>query len=309
MSGQHYVSKFHLSAFCDPAATTTPDPWLWVGATADESVRRRSPKNVGTVPGLFDGPGGFADPEASLETFLANEVEGPAATALRRLLRDTSIHRLPPEVMRYLAWAASRSLPMQRLEADWATRYRPALNDPMAEPPPPALAGLQSRNRSIRLIHPVLGERREVQGQDADELLDDGWIPDTGEPSNFLEGLHIQAYYFQARWFPRLRWFTLRPPEGQYFVIGDRPVGWGVPDCLNAPPCCLRDEAAFLVAPLSRSLALVGRNDSTSWEVTPSQVNALLAAWAHDWVAGPTEDVVAEALRGRRALIGRRVSH
>ncbi len=309
MSGQHYVSRFHLSAFCDPASTGTPDPWLWVGSTADQSVRRRSPKNVATVPGMFDGPGGFSEPGASLEMFLANEVEGSAATALRRLLQGTSIERLPPEVMQYLAWAASRSLPMQRLEANWATRFRPALNGPMAEPPPPALAALQSRDRSIRLVHPVLGERREVRGQDADELLDDGWIPDTAESSNFLEGAHVQAYYFQARWFPRLRWFTLRPPEGQFFVIGDRPVGWGLPECLDAPPCCLRDEAAFLVAPLSRSLALVGRNDSTPWEVTPSQVNALLAGWAHDWVAGPTEDVVADALRGRRAFVRRPVSH
>lgn len=198
---------------------------------------------------------------------------------------------------------------MQRLEADWATRFRPAVNGPMVEPPPPALAELEPRERPVRLIHPISGERREVQGDDADALLDDGWIPDTAEPSNFLEGVHIQAYYFQARWFPRLRWFTLRPPEGEYFVLGDRPIGWGVPECLDAPPCCLRDEAAFLVAPLSHSLALVGRNDSRPWQVTPSQVNALLAAWAHDWVAGPTKDVVVEALRGRRALIRQPVSH
>jgi hypothetical protein len=303
MSRQHYVSRFHLSAFCDPASTGTPDPWLWVGSTTDQSVRRRSPKNVAAVPGFFDGPGGFSEPGASLETFLANDVEGPAATALRRLLQSTLIEQLPPEVMRYLAWAASRSLPMQRLEADWATRYRPTLNGPMAEPPPPALAALQPRHRSIRLIHPVLGERRELSSEAVDEFLDDGWIPDSTEQSNFLEGVHIQAYYFQVRWFPRLRWFTLRPPQGQYFVIGDRPVGWGVPECLDAPPSCLRDEAAFLIAPLSRSLALVGRNDSTPWAVTPSQVNALLAAWSLDWIAGPTADVVADALSDRRGAV------
>ena len=77
MSRQHYVSRFHLSAFCDPASTGTPDPWLWIGSTIDQSVRRRSPKNVAAVPGLFDGPGGFSAPGASLETFLANDVEGP----------------------------------------------------------------------------------------------------------------------------------------------------------------------------------------------------------------------------------------
>ena len=68
-------------------------------------------------------------------------------------------------------------------------------------------------------------------------------------------------------------------------------------------PVCLRDEAAFLIAPLSRSLALVGRNDSTPWEVTPSHVNALLAAWSLDWIAGPTADVVADALRDRPGVV------
>ena len=96
MSKQHHVSRFHLSGFCDPAGVGTRNPWLWIGSTADQSVRRRSPKNVGTVPGMFDGPGGFSDASASLEMFLANEVEGPAATTLGRLLQATSIQQLPP---------------------------------------------------------------------------------------------------------------------------------------------------------------------------------------------------------------------
>lgn len=191
---------------------------------------------------------------------------------------------------------------MQRLEAGWATRYPPVLNGPVVEPPPPALAELRPRDRKIRLVHPVLGEDREVPTQDADGLLDDGWIPDMSELSNFLELVHMQAYYFQVRWFPRLRWFTLRPPQGQYFVIGDRPVGWGVPDCLDAPPCCLRDQSAVLIAPLSRDLALVGRNEPTPWQATPREVNSLLAVWAHEWIAGPTANVVIEALDDSRVL-------
>lgn len=95
MSGHHYVSKFQLSAFCDPTSMSTPDPWVWIGSTVDDSIRSRSPKNVATVPGMFDGPGGFAEPEASLEAFLANEVEGPAAIALRRLMGTMSVAQLP----------------------------------------------------------------------------------------------------------------------------------------------------------------------------------------------------------------------
>jgi hypothetical protein len=309
VSGQHHVSRFHLSAFCDPAASGTTDPWLWIGSIANGSTKRRSPKNVGTVSGLFSGPGGLADPAASLEKFLANEVEGPAAKSLRYLLKDSSITALPPEVMRYLAWAASRSLPMQRIEAKWAERFHSKRNAPVAEPPPPAIANCMDRERWIRLIHPVLGEHREAQSDSADELMDDGWIPDMTEQSNFLEGAHIQAHYFQVRWFPRLRWFTLRPPGEQYFIIGDRPVGWGIPGCLEAPPNCLRDESAFLVAPLARDLVLVGRNDPTPWQVTPGQVNAMLAAWAHDWIAGPTEAAVVEALHGRRAFLSGSATH
>jgi Protein of unknown function (DUF4238) len=198
MSAQHYVSNFHLREFCDLASIGTPDPWVWVCSLSDSSVKRRSPKNIGTAPDLFEGPGGLAQPEATIENFLANEVEGPASRALRKLCSQPSSeqHELPPELMRYLGWAASRSLPMQRLEIQWRIRFGALLISPPVEPPPKSLIGVADRARTVR-------------------------------QSNFLEGIHIQAHYFQARWFPRLRWFTLRPPAGDFFIIGDRPVGCG----------------------------------------------------------------------------------
>jgi hypothetical protein len=205
--------------------------------------------------------------------------------------------------MRYLAWAASRALPMQRLEQDWARRFPELVGGPAVEPPPDGLTQTHERHRRVRFIHPIHGQRVLSEDDNPDHLLDAGWIPDPTERSNFLEGVHLQAHYFQVRWFPRLHWFTLRPPTGQYFVIGDRPVGWGVPDSLDAPPCCLRDPSAFLIAPLSQSLALVGRNDDNLWSVTPQQINAILAAWSHDWVAGPTFDCVVDAIRDRQDAV------
>lgn len=231
-------------------------------------------------------------------------MEEPASRVLRKLRNrgGFDLKELPRELLRYLAWAASRSLPMQRLHLRWSIRFGSLLDNPLVESPPEGLGDVVDRTRPIRLVHPTLGETTVVAGQDLNLLLDVGWIPDPREQSNFLEGVHIQAYYFQVRWFPRLRWFTLRPPSGEYFIIGDRPVGWGVPDCLDAPPCCLRDPSAFLIAPLSRSLAVVGRNDSSAWAVTPAEVNAILAAWSYDWIAGPTADVVANALRNREEV-------
>jgi hypothetical protein len=301
MAAHHYVSKFHLRAFCDPAGLCTSDPWVWVGNISDGSVKRRAPKNVGTSPDLFEGPGGLMDEQASLESYLANNVEGPAAKALRDITSgNISLNELPPELMRYLAWAASRSLPMQRLEVQWALRFPHLLSGGIVEPPPAGLIDMAPRVRSVTLVHPTLGKKTAEADEDQSLLLDVGWIPDPHQKANFLEGVHIQSYYFQSRWFPRLKWFTLRPPADGYFIIGDRPVGWGVPDCLDAPPCCLRDPSAFLIAPLSRELVLVGRNDSKPWGITPRVINQLLATWSYDWVAGPTEDVVKNAMLDRQ---------
>jgi hypothetical protein len=201
--------------------------------------------------------------------------------------------------MRYLAWAAARSAPMQHLELEWAVRYSNILNAQVVEPPPEGMMNTRDRARDVKLIHPRLGERTTGEGDSIATLLDEGWIPDPYDRDNFLEGIHIQAYYFQARWFPRLKWFTLRPPADEFFIIGDRSIGWGVPEDLNAPPYCLRDPSAFLIAPLSRGLALVGRNDTAPWSVTPGQVNRILAAWSHEWIAGPTEDCVGRGLSTR----------
>src|SRR5438552_1587639 len=79
---------------------------------------------------------------------------------------------------------------------------------------------------SYLMVHPILGARTFPHGADLDAAIRDGWTPDYNGPANFLESVHIQAYYFQARFFPRLRWFTLHAPDGEFFVLADRAVGW-----------------------------------------------------------------------------------
>jgi hypothetical protein len=301
----HYVSKFHLRQFIDPDSLSQQDPWLWQGFVPDGPVKRRAPKNVGTRTLMFDGPGGLADRESTLESFLANEVEGPAAGAMRDVcLRPRgSGGDLPPALTRYLAWAAARSLPMQQLFKEWvAARFADA-DRQMAEPPPEGLMTATDPKRDVRMVHPSLGTRTFPHGSDLEAAIRDGWTPDYDDPANFLESVHIQAHYFQTRFFPRLKWFTLHAPDGEFFVMADRAVGWAADGYVNAPPSCLRDPSAYVLAPISRSLVLVGRHQAELWNVTPAQVNAVIAAWAHEWIVGPTEQVVTSAIAARREAL------
>jgi len=254
---------------------------------------------------MFDGPGGLADRDATLESFLANEVEGPAAKVLRELCRQSagSIDELPPTLMRYLAWAAARSLAMQTLENSWGERGFGHHSAPVESPPEGLLSATESQ-REVQMLHPTLGRRLFPAGSDFEQAASDGWFPDMSDRTNFLESVHIQAYYFQVRFFPRLKWSALHAPEGEAFVIADRPVGWVADGCIDAPPSSLRHPSAYLLAPICRTLLLVGRNTTREWFVTPAQVNAVVARWAQVWIAGPTEATVRSALEDRRLALG-----
>lgn len=151
MSAQHhYVSQFHLRQFLDTDSLTHHDPWLWQGWVADGAVNRRAPKNVGTKRLLFEGPGGLRDRSATLESFLAREVEAPAAEAMRDLCSSapSTGGSIAPALTRYLAWAAARSLPMKQLFGDWARLNGPIEGQQLAELPPEGLLAAIDPKRS-----------------------------------------------------------------------------------------------------------------------------------------------------------------
>ena len=246
----HYVSQFHLRQFTDPNSVSQRDPWVWQGWIADGRVERCAPKNMGWKQDMFDGPGALADRNTTLESFLANEVESPAAAAMKEMcLRPVgSGGELPPALFRYVAWAAARSLPMQTLEAQWAANYKDLRHAPRAEEPPDSLLNATELHRDIQMTHPTFGAKVFSADSDFDRLADEGWFPDPTERQNFLQMVHIQSHYFQVRFFPRLKWFTLHAPKGEFFIIGDRAVGWAVDGgYVDAPPSCLRDPSAYVL--------------------------------------------------------------
>lgn len=301
-SRHHYVSQFHLKGFTDPNVRQPQEPWLWVGDCATGLIQRRAPKKIAWSSGLYAGPGGLADRKSSLESFLAERVESPAAFALRALLSRPQGKRtsIPGELGRYMAWAAARSLSMHQIYQDWIDAT-PALNEmEYIEEPPPGLEQIVPISRVHRMEHPVLGVREDVPSEDVEMLRSQGWRLVLMN-DDFLELVHLQAWYFQVRHFPRLRWVVLDAPPARHFVIGDRPVVWGFEGTLNTKPSALRHPDVQVFATLTRSLALFAHHPAIlpPRSISDWDVNRVIASAAQNWIAGPTQEVVAEALSSR----------
>lgn len=246
---------------------------------------------------MFEGPGAPADRTSSLETFLSTEIEGPAAAALAQFAKRPVGRRgsIPPELFRYICWAAARSLPMRQLVETWLRTLPPSLE--VFEPPPPGYNQIRQIEGLHRMTDPSGIMRDGIPSSKIQSFREQGWQLCVG-PNEFLDFAHMQAWYFQVRMFPRLRWEILDAPPGKFFVIADRPVVWGFEGLSDVPPSALRGPLCQLVVPLTRSLALFAFHASAPQQesIAPEDINRISAYGAHEWIAGPTEDVVAESL-------------
>ena len=256
------------------------------------------------MPGLYDGPGALSEPDALLEAHLGR-IESAAAFAIRRLAPTQPGERatVPPEVWRFLAWQAARTPGWMELEEGWVNEWPPGLGDDVVEPPPEGFHDIADRDRPLCLEDPETGTRREVvDAAEFEAYRKRGWKW-VLRRDDHLEMLHLQAWYFQVRHFPRLSWVRLSAPASDWFITSDRGVSWLADGYADTPPAALRDPTAQVFAPLTRGLALVGRHETSTLDVTPRQVNQFVAFAASNWVAGPTCDTVERALSDREELL------
>lgn len=297
----HYVPQFHLKGFADPSSTASPDPWLWIADCADGEIRRRAPKNLGWERDLYAVPGAFSSADARLEEYLAQKIEAPAAAALRVFSKGPAGSRgsIPGELMRYLSWAAARTPAMRNLYQGWIDSDIHA-DAPVAEAPIAWLKSATDRYRLHWMEHEIHGFRDDARPEDVAQLKAEGWRL-LVNAEDFGELLHVQAQYFHDRFFPRLHWLILDAPDKEHFIIGDRPVVWGFAGAIDVPPAALRHPAAQLVAPLTRSLALVGFNPASEspTAIKVQDINRAVSIGAQDWIAGPTKPTVLAALKLR----------
>lgn len=186
---------------------------------------------------------------------------------------------------------------MRQLYQDWTNSVLISDDSTFVETAPAGFDQMAPISRTHTMEDPEKGVRYDVPSEEAVALATQGWRLRLGQ-QDFLELVHLQAWYFQVRFFPRLKWIILDAPAGRHFVIGDRPVVWGFDGHFEDPPSALRNPAVQLVAPLSRSLALFACHHAATPPVSISYaaVNQIIASAAQEWIAGPTRAIVAEAL-------------
>ncbi len=294
----HTVPKFYLNGFVAPASAANCDPFVWIGSLKTGEITRRSPKNISIARGLYDGQGGFIEPDATIEAHLA-KIESAASTAIRSLAASPIGNGIgvAPAIWRFLAWQAARTPGWMEFVERWIGEHPSISETDVVEPPPPGFETAVRRVRPILLEDPATGIRCEATDEkEIETYRKRGW-KFVLRRDDHLELLHWQAWYFQVRHFPRLSWTRLQPPAGKFFITSDRAVAWLVDGYHGeTPPSALRDPAAWVFAPLTKDLALVGRRGSDPVEFTPWGVNSCIAIAASTWIAGPTREVVRQAL-------------
>ncbi len=221
----------------------------------------RSPKNISIARSLYDGQGGLSEPGETIEAHLA-KIESAASVAIRKFAA-TKIGEggaIPPEISRFLAWQAARTPGWMELVQQWADEPPFDPEHEVVEPPPPGFEKIRNRMRPMCLEDPNTGARREVTVEEEFHAYrKQGWKWIIRREDH-LEMLHIQAWYFQVRHFPRLSWARLQPPDNEVFITSDRSAAWLADGYADTPPAALRHPTAQVVAPLTRKVALVGRH-------------------------------------------------
>jgi hypothetical protein len=276
----HTVPRFYLAGFVAPESESGHDPYIWIGSLETGQIVRKSPKNISIARGVYDGPGGFESADASIEVHLSR-IESAGSRAIRDFVAAPAADvKMPSELLRFVAWQAARTPGWMELVQQWMDEFDPDAPIETVEAPPAGLLDAKARFRAKCMENPATNERLEIDDEEMfRQLKKSGWRWILSKDDH-LEMLHIQAWYFQVRHFPRLSWSRLTAPPNQWFITSDRGVAWTADGCANVPPAALRHPTAQVVAPLTRTVTLLGRHAAAYVPVSPREVNQVVASMA-----------------------------
>jgi hypothetical protein len=87
---QHTIPEFYLRGFLDPNAPAGQEPYLWFHTHPECKWRRRSPKNLSTLPNYYSVPGEGGKFDHAAEHFL-QQIENDAAIVIREAINRDRI--------------------------------------------------------------------------------------------------------------------------------------------------------------------------------------------------------------------------
>lgn len=105
--------------------------------------------------------------------------------------------------MAFLAWQAARTPGVMNLIQHWINADPGDSTEEVVEPPPEGFENIHNRERPLAIENPQTGERREVRSDEFHAYRRNGWKV-VLKPDDHLEMMHMQAWYFKVRHFPRL---------------------------------------------------------------------------------------------------------
>ncbi len=271
----HTVPQFYLRGFVAPESEAGIDPFVWIGSLPTGEVKRRSPKNISIIRGLYDGPGGFDDLGASIEGHLA-KIEGAASSAIHKFVatEHEGGSTVPAEIWRFLAWQAARTPGWMELEEEWVYDWDPNMDTPVLEPPPEGISGIRDKVRKYCLEDPDTGELREVMDFDqvlrpiANEVGSGCFVQKTMTGVAPHAGVVLSGSAFST---PLLGSVKCARRDAWFITSGPGELRGWLTATRTHLPVRLRHPTAQIVAPLTRKVALVGRNETQKLQVTPSR--------------------------------------
>jgi hypothetical protein len=262
----HIVPAFYLRHFADSRGQ------LWCLDKKTRKIYASSPTKAATGRDFYRGE--TAVHEDDLEKRLA-AIESAAAPHLRSLI-DGKVN-ISPEVARFLAWMMARTGWLRELPGHY--EIKEYLNENFEElsnaddgdkgrPLPFVFRNSSDDVVSVSFRH----SRKYLESSD--------WKLEMTQ-DQFLDVVRLQAYLFQTIHFSRLKWVTVRPPDGQRFITSDRPATWDVMSFgWNSFPAVLKHPDVDLIFPVSPYVSLMGGHDQASMlglSITPSEINSRIS--------------------------------
>ncbi len=301
---QHFVPRFYLRAFLDPAVPDGQEPWIWVADLKEQVVERRAPKNLGRAANYYEVPG-VQDASGTTVEGLFSKTESAAAPVINKLLRGERVlgEREREDLFCFMAFLVTRVPFFRDLMERMAGNVHKSVLKVVASQSDYFAWAVRKAHKNKRTF---TSEEIEKTRQ---WTLDEKNYTVHGSPA-FSLGMGLEmAMDVVYPLFRQMRWAVLRCADGRCFITSDCPIAWVDP---TPRPAFLAGHGLLMpnvevTFPLGPGLCLLGTWDGRegSFEVREkivAEFNRRRVAFAERYAFASSEAGAMMALEAGRQI-------